>query len=159
MRRRRQQQSSRPRQRRRLGTLGSARRYQARNRRTAGFLGIEKKFLDCAIEGFAIPSTADATTGRVTITSGCTNCLSASAKGDGEQEREGRKITMKSIYISGIVRVATQSTQSAGDIAAHVIISLVWDKQTNGAAFNSQDVYTNPSSTSGLAANPLRNLE
>lgn len=126
------------------------------NGRTGGYVGLEKKFFDSE-RSIAIPVSTDA--------SGCEAdpttllCLNCPAQGDGESERDGRQISMSSIQVKGMVSIAAQSDQTAGDVIPDVMIALVLDKQTNGSQLNSEDVYENPSGFSTLASQPFRNLE
>lgn len=126
------------------------------NRRTGGFIGMEKKFFNASR---TIPLTAptDATGGECDPTT--LLCLNCPAQGDGEQNRDGRQIGMDAIYIKGMISMASQANQTATDTLPHIMIALVLDTQTNGAQLNSEDVYENPSGFATLASQPFRNLE
>ncbi len=127
------------------------------NARIGGFLGIETKFYDQKLLGAALTAPTDATGGEVDPSA--TVMLNTVVQGDGESQRDGRKITMKSIYIEGQVKTAGQAGQSATDNQALVFIALVLDTQCNGATINSEDVYVNPGANGVTAAGPLRNLQ
>ncbi len=131
----------------------------ASNISTRGFMGIELKFLDTANTGFALLAPTDAAGGEVQPGVGATGSISAMAQGDGEQQRDGRKCTLKSVYVSGRVDCSAQANQTAGDNAAQCFIALVLDTQTNAATVASENVFANQSAAGTLAANPMRNLE
>lgn len=129
-----------------------------RNLRTGGLLGIETKYLDVAISGVAITAPTDASGGEIQPTGGCTGCLSAPAQGDGAQERDGKKIVIKSALIQGGIYVPAQTNQTGADVAPVVFLALVKDTQTNGVTINSEDVFTNPAGNAGSGATPFRNM-
>lgn len=138
-------------------------RYRLRaykNVRSGGFLGIELKFLDLAWNAVAINSSTDGSAGEVQPSTGCTNCLSVPAQGDGENERDGRKYTVKSIWVSGAIITATQSDQADVLQMRGWYAALVLDTQANGATIVSENVFVNPS-TSALSVlpKPMRNLQ
>ncbi len=127
------------------------------NRRVGGFLGIETKFYDTKLISSVINAPSDASAGEQNPSA--TICLNSVTQGDGESQRDGRKITMKSIFIEGHVAVSAQASQSTADAASTIFIALVMDTQTNGALFNSEDVFTNPSASATCAGGPFRNLQ
>lgn len=132
------------------------------NRRTGGFIGIETKFLDCAWNDVAINPGAASTgaDGECQPSSGCTNCISMPAQGVGEQQRDGKAFTIKSIFVSGTIGTLPKPDQvDVHDIGGYYV-ALVLDTQTNGAVINSEDVFINPSTVAGapLLPYPLRNL-
>ena len=128
-----------------------------RNARIGGFLGIEFKFYDTSLANSALTAPTDASGGEHNPSA--TICLNSVTQGDGESQRDGRNIVMKKLHLSEHIYVAGQANQTATDPAPVVYIALVWDKQTNGALLNSEDVFTNPSGNAFLAANPMRNLQ
>lgn len=130
------------------------------NQRTAGFLGIEYKFLDCTWLNVSLTASSDASSAEVQPTAGCTSAISIPAQGDGESQRDGRKYTIKSAYVSGVI-----SFTADGDLADPYqnngcFAALVLDTQANGATIVSEQVYTNTGG-SGLQymPQPLRNLQ
>jgi hypothetical protein len=130
------------------------------NIRTGGFIGLETKFLDMAKTATTIDDDVNLATAEMDPTgTGCTGCLSAPAQNATESGRIGRKITIKSLQIEGVLSVASQLNQTDADPSPIVFIALVLDKQTNGAQFNSENVYTSPGATELLSASPLRNME
>ena len=68
---------------------------------------------------------------------------SAPSQGDAYNQRDGSKITIKSILIQGSLYIPNQNDQTTCDFVPIVTIALVLDKQTNGSTLNSEDVYTN----------------
>ncbi len=150
----RRRPSKRP---RRRSVFQPAARMRRRNQRTAGFLGIELKFYDQSLIDSALTSpTAGA--GGEHDPSG-TVLLNTVTQGDGEQQRDGRKIMMKSISVVGVIEQLSQANQAAGFVAPNFFVALVLDKQTNGATINSEDVYINPGGNAITATSPLRNLQ
>ncbi len=120
------------------------------------WLGVESKFYDQKLIGSALTATTDATGGEHDPSA--TILLNTVVQGDGESNRDGRKITMTSIMVEGTITVDPQATQSTGKASANIFIALVLDKKTNGATINSEDVYKNVGAAAGTAANPFRNL-
>jgi len=132
------------------------RRLRASNVRIGGFLGIENKFYDTSLTAALTASTNWA--GAEHDPAGVL-CISAPAQGDGESNRDGKKINITSAHVTGTIYCAAQANQTASDAAPVVFIALVLDMQTNGAQLNSEDVYTNPLGNSIANVNPLRNLQ
>jgi len=128
------------------------------NRRTAGFLGIEKKFYDTAKAATALTAPTDATGGEHDPSA--TSMISTPAQGDTEQNRDGKRIVIKSVQVSGAV--STPGGSALTSVAAlgktECFVALVLDMQTNGAQLNSEDVYKNLAAEAASATNPLRNL-
>ncbi len=118
--------------------------------------GIELKFYDQKLVDSTLGTATDSTGGEHDPSA--TLMMNTVTQGDGEQQRDGRKITMKSIYVEGLVDCAKQATQSSGDNASSIFIALVMDQQTNGAQIVSENVYTNPGGTALLQTQPFRNL-
>ncbi len=128
-----------------------------RNLRTGGFLGVELKFYDNKLVDSALTAPTDASGGEQDPSA--TVMLNTVVQGDGESNRDGRQIMMKSISLNGVIEVPVQVNQTAGDVACVVFLALVMDKQTNGATINSEDVYTNKGANAAVAASPYRNLQ
>lgn len=140
-----------PRKRARTGTrtnpivIPDRRPIRRTNIRTGGFLGMESKFLDLAYSA----TVAATVSGAEADPTG--SCLNPVVQGDGESNRDGRKYVITSVYVKGVLSV-TGGT-SLDDPT--VMLTLVQDKQTNGAQLNSEDVLTSP----GIAINAMRNLQ
>lgn len=129
------------------------------NRVTAGVLGIEKKWYDCARSSGNLVAPTDAAGGEVDPNVGTSpGCLNAVTQGDGPKQRDGSEIIVKSIEIKGIVQCASQTNQTTADTPCNVFIALVQDNQTNGSQLSSEDVFTNPMANARGAACPFRNL-
>lgn len=138
---------------------GSRARYRGGGARTGGFLGQEKKFLDCAWNGVAINASSNGSGGEIQPSTGCTAALSIPAQGDGEQQRDGRKYTIKSVFASGQISTTALSDQNDASEQEGIFLALVLDMQANAATIVSENVYINPSSvTKAMMPMPLRNL-
>ncbi len=117
--------------------------------RTGGFLGIESKFIDSTRNGAVVASQTGAEADPATV-----NCLNAIAQGDGESNRDGRKCTLTSLHLRGLVTLdGTETTTLAQGRKVRVIV--VHDTQTNGAQLNSEDVYL----TATNVGDAYRNLQ
>jgi len=141
------------------GRSGYARRNN--NVRTAGFLGIENKFFDTAVQPVALTSDVALTNGEFDPTAipiADVKCLSCPAQGDGEQNRDGKKIIIDSVQVSGCVQVPAAEGFANPPVATRVFVALVLDKQTNGAQLNSEDVFKSLGATGQLNTAPLRNM-
>lgn len=130
------------------------------NQRTGGYLGLELKFLDCAWNSVAINVSTDGSSGEVQPSTGCTGCISCPAQGDGESQRDGRKFTVKSVWLSGIVESTPVAGASTIDETNGYYVALVLDTQANGATIVSEDCFINPSTNgNAILPKPLRNLQ
>lgn len=119
------------------------------NARTAALLGIEKKYVDYEWPRLDMATTVIGSEyDPLTV-----NQLSGVAIGDGEFNRDGRKITIKSLHLRGTI-----SSTGADNDGQCVRIILVQDTQTNGAQFTAQQVLAVPS-TPALAVEAFRNLD
>ncbi len=132
-------------------------RRRKRSLRTAVALGVETKFYDTSLVGSAITAPADAAGGEHDPST--TVLLNTVVQGDGESNRDGRKITMKNISVNGRVFALTQANQTALDGGCVVYVALVLDTQTNGITMVSEQVFCNQSANAALAAQPYRNLQ
>lgn len=120
----------------------------------------ELKFLDCAWNGVGINTSTDGANGEIQPSSGCTNAISVPAQGDGESNRDGRKYTVKSVFLSGSIAPTVQPDQADADADCGYYLALVLDTQANGATIVSENVFINPgTSTQAIAPQPLRNLQ
>ncbi len=133
------------------------RRRRPANRRTGGFLGQELKFYDKFLAAKALVTNTDSSGGEADPSA--TVLLNTVVQGDGESNRDGRQMVMKSIFVSGVITCVAQINQTAIDEGTDIAIWLVLDKQTNGATINSEDVFTNPVATSLGGTSLFRNLE
>lgn len=127
-----------------------------RNIRTAGFLGMEKKFYDTALVATAIASPTDSSGAEMDPSA--TSMISTPVQGTSEQNRDGKKIIIKSVQIDGRVNLPSLINQTAVPAPFDVYVALVLDTQSNGAQMNSEDCFKNTSAAAALAAKPQRNL-
>jgi len=97
-----------------------AARYIA-NQRSGGFLGIEKKFYDTGLTSAALTAPTDATGGEHDPSS--TSMISTPAQGDSEQNRDGKRIVIKSVQITGVVRCASQTDQTVSQNATGAVFA------------------------------------
>jgi len=133
-------------------------RYKKRaNAKIGGFLGIELKYYDTALVTTALTAPSDCAGGEVDPETVLT--ISAPAQGDGETNRDGKQILVKSAYVTGNIHRPINSDEGDAHTEGPVYIALVMDMQTNKAQLNSEDVFTNPSGGSSTAAQPLRDLQ
>ncbi len=114
--------------------------YRARQRRpfrvgydrTGGFYGrfsganAERKFFNTAVDDAVVAAT-------MTI-----NNLTVVPEGNGESARIGRKITIRSIHVKGMCKLAAAA--GASSTSDQVTCMLVQDTQTNGAPFVATDL-------------------
>lgn len=89
-----------------------------------------------------------------------TLCLNLVRVGDADDNRTGRRIYMKYLYIQGAVIIpdVAYTATAPGDIP-EVFLAVVLDSQTNGAQLNSENVFTNPAASVTTAVVPMRNLD
>ncbi len=127
------------------------------NLATEKFLGIETKAFDQAIIGAAVNARTDATLG--VINPSATITLSTVGRGDAPNQREGRRITFKSIYVSGVITIQPQINQIIGDAATNIYGCIVWNKQVNAVNMTSEQVFVNPGGSLFTATSLLRNLD
>jgi len=139
---------------RRSGKLAAAR--MVANAATMGFLGIEKKFYDTAKADTAIAANTDLTGGEYDPSS--TSMLSTPTQGDGEQQRDGKRIVIDSVIIKG--HVVLPATEAAADPyeATKVFVAIVLDTQTNAAQMSSEDCFKSLAASSRMNCEPLKNL-
>lgn len=141
-------------------TYGSIARGRRRlNSRVAGLLGIEMKYLDVWASLVAVPTPTDCSGGEMQPEGGCTSCLSAPAQGDGAQNRDGRAIQAKSVFVTGAISFSNMVDQADAKSAPLIFVALVLDTQANGSTIVSEQVFTNPNDTAAVNAWPLRNIE
>jgi len=130
---------------------------QISNLRIGGFLGIELKYVDYALVNSALTAPTDATAGE--FDPAVALALNAIAQGDGEQQRDGKQVQIKSCYVNGVVDLPPLVNQTTAKNIPTVFIALVLDKQTNAAQAQSELVFTNPGASAITAATPLRNMQ
>lgn len=104
-------------------------------------LGIEKKNHDVALSSSAIVTSNDGSGLEQDPTT--VNCLNAIAQGDSASNREGRAITLHSIFVKGHLTFSAVADQADVLVSPVIDVWLVLDKQTNKAQLNSEDVFLN----------------
>lgn len=131
-----------------------------KNIRTGGLLGVETKFLDAPKTLTSLVAPTDAAGAELSPSSVVTGCLSAPAQGDGPTNRDGNRIAMKSIFISGTVGLTGQTglADLSAEVIPNVYLALVLDTQTNAATLNSEDVFQNVTGQAQAATAPVRNM-
>lgn len=120
------------------------RRYRAGYSRIGGYYGrffpgsTELKFLDTSLSG-----TIDAT-GEVAPGGGTSTGIVLIPQGVTESTRVGRKCTIRSIQMKGTMSLGTTTSSSL------YLMTLIWDKQANGAYPAYTDVFEDGTITSHL---------
>jgi len=79
--------------------------------------------------------------------------LNLIANGTGSWQRSGRKITLKSVYVTGFFGVAADSVQLYGN---YVRIMIVYDKQPKGSLPAQTDLLQASVGANGIATEPSR---
>jgi len=124
--------------------LGPRNRYY-RVPRTLGalFANPEIKYYDTDRPNIDIPavSATTLTAAPSTEPTGTVGCLFAPSLGDTVSQRNGRKVAIKKIRISGSVQIPPQSAQSTGEDPIIVRVVVYVDKQSNGAQAGLVDVF------------------
>ncbi len=147
---------------RRIGTYRSSRQARARlNQRTAGFAGLELKFLDLAWNGVGVSVSTDGADGEMQpSTPAAILCCTAPVQGTAENQNDGRVYTLKSLWVSGIIDFTSTKDQSDPEEQSGYYFALVLDTQSNAATMVSENVYINPGTSAlQMLPKPLRNLE
>lgn len=134
-------------------------RRRKRSMRAASSLGVEKKYLDVYASSINIPAPTDCAGGEMQPEGGCTDCLSVPAQGDTEQQRDGKKIMMKSIFVEGLIRAAVLQDQADVPGPPVTYVALVLDTQTNGSTIVSEQVFKSSNDTPFVNGYPLRNMD
>jgi len=131
------------------------------NPRIQGLLGMEKKFFDSAIQPTPLVTTdawANGVYNPVTVFS-ATDCISTPAVGPAANQRVGKQITIKQLYLRGAIHLQSKAdaTVLPGQVTA--FLAVVLDTQTNGAQVASEQIYYNPCGDIDGRVHPLRNLQ
>ncbi len=125
--------------------------------RTGGFTGIERKFYDTSLISGALTAPTDSTGGE--HDESATICMNTIIQGDGESERDGRKATIQSAFVKGVIKCVKVANATVTVDATKVYVAMVLDTQTNGAQLASELVFKNDSANANLAASPMRNMQ
>lgn len=106
-------------------------------------LGVENKYFDTEYANQPILATVvGSESSPATYKS-----LNSISQGDGETQRDGKKVRLTSMYIRGMVFVADQNDLAIGSKGTTVRLLVVQDRQTNGDQLNAEDVLKDPTST------------
>ncbi len=135
---------------RRAATVGPAARM---NYRTGGYMGMEKKFADFRVDADAFTTVW----AGGEMEDGTALSVSAVSQGDGESQRDGRVYYIHSINIKGHVNTTAEEAAAAPGNDQIIRLALVWDKQTNGAQLNAEDVFKTIASGDDIES--YRNLQ
>lgn len=119
---------------------------------TAAFMGVEKKYVDVHRTDVNIVSVV-AGSEQDPATPLCLNGIDI---GNTVNTRIGNKVMMKSIQIKGMIDANNYSDFPDALPSVLVKVALVWDKQTNGAQLNAEDVYQ---VSGGLPVLSMRDIE
>lgn len=109
------------------------------NMRTGGYLGIEKKFKDHTLDSTVVSLTNLLSSSLHDPPSGS---LCTIAQGDGESERDGKKVTLKTLLVTVILRTA----DNVG-VENAIRLLVVKDTQSNGAQLTPSYVLESPPQT------------
>lgn len=123
--------------------------------RTGGFTGgrFELKYHDEALDGHLV--TNDMTNAAVRAENPVTNQLCGIVQGSASNQRIGRCVYLKSVYIQGHIR---QPSAAALENSGYVTIWVVQDKQCNGATITANQFLEDISGTN-LDADAMQNLQ
>ncbi len=97
----------------------------------------------------------DSVTNAWALVAAAHTTLSGVTEGNGQSERIGRKYSIHSIHLKGQVWINHVESMAGPPGDRQVRLVLVWDKQTNGAAFTPSSVMLAPDEE----INGFRNLE
>lgn len=109
----------------------------------------ERKYFDSERTSIAMPSSTTGWAGGE-VDPATINTLFAPTQGDDYNNRQGRKVTVLGLKLSGHVGIAPQANATATDNPVIIRLHLVQDTQTNAAQLNAEDVFT-----SGSASDPI----
>lgn len=120
----------------------------------------ELKFIDSFIVDANVLNNG--TTSGKELSFSPSTAFNSSTTGDGESQRDGRTIQLKSLTISGTVyhEAFSQAPPEADDMNfGEVFLSVILDTQCNGNALQSENVYVNPVADTHGFSSLMRNLK
>jgi len=119
--------------------------------RTGGALvsGKENKYFD-TVRSITVPIQSDWT--GTEADPATFNTLFVPVVGAGLNQRIGRWVYVKKIKIRGLISMNAQADQTAADAYSVVRLTVVQDKQTNGAQAQGEDIFDDASTTSYIHA-------
>lgn len=127
-----------------------------RRRPYASVLAPEKKFYDTNLNVTTIAAATDATGGEYDPSA--TSMISTPATGDGEQNRDGKKIVIEALSFNAALTLNAEVNQATADAPTDIFLALVLDTQSNQAQMNSEDCFKNLNAQSATNPIPMRNL-
>ncbi len=133
------------------------RRRRRRRARKPAHIGDELKFYDQTLADTNIATNTDGS--GIEADPSAVLLLNTVVQGDGESNRNGRKMIMKSIFVSGVVNIGPVADQTAAEAIPDIAIWLVLDMQTNGATIVSENVFVNKSAAVLGGTSVMRNLK
>ncbi len=125
-------------------------RRRTTNFRTGGFLGIERKFADFETQDDAFATTwAPMEDGTILSVAGV-------SQGNSESQRLGRKMSILSIHVKAVVKMAAVEANVNVRTDTRGRIALVLDTQTNAAQLTATDVFDDGQTDDVLAFRDLQ---
>jgi len=121
-----------------------------------GFLKIERKFYDTALVDGLVLAPTGATGGE--FDPSATSMVSTPVQGPTEQNRDGKEISMLSLYLKGKIAFDGEEDQTGPTDPQSVFVAVVLDTQSNAAQMNSEDCFKNTSANATMAPAPMKNL-
>lgn len=103
-------------------------------------LGTESKYYETSKATTALVSGTDFSAAELNPTAGV-SLISTPAVGDGETNRDGKKIIITQVEVKGMFLINTLNAQSALPAPYYAWIALVLDTQTNLVEMNSEDCF------------------
>lgn len=135
-----------------ISALGARRRRRANNMR----IPVELKFYDTFLTAATMAATTAADAGEDNPTS--TSMITTPVVGDGEQNRDGKHMIVKSVHIIGNVAYPVATNVTAANAPMTGYVALVQDTNTQGAQLNSEDVFKNIPTSAVNQNDHMRNL-
>lgn len=122
------------------------------NLRTAGYLGIERKFVDYTVTNTALTAAL-----ATCVLDPAVGCLNATAQADGPTARDGRQQRNDGVFIRGHFRIPL--LEATGNPIQGMVIryGVIKDLQTNGAACTGDQVFDTNTVTTYQAFTNLQN--
>lgn len=110
----------------------------------AFFPSRELKFYDTSGESISLVSPPNFATANLFINPTAGGLISTPTLGDSGNQRSGRRILIKNVWITGFAQIAAEPVQFAPPTPVVVWVAVVLDTQTNGAQCTTQDIFSNP---------------
>lgn len=88
-------------------------------------------------------------------------CLNGIGEGDGESEREGRKVILTGLHIKGAIRPPVKTAGAAPATSRYAYICVVLDTQTNKTQMSAEDCFVEPTNANlaPFAFRVLKNVQ